>query len=445
MQSVTPDHAPCAASVVIPSFNKRETLAEVLGALRQQTVPAESYEVVVVDDGSTDGTRELVQALAGSAPRVVLEEMGPHTEICPGRVRNRGLARARGEAVIFLDADILVGPDFVRQHLEALQQGPPDGTAVIGYIHAYPLLERERLPEAIQAPPLAGLRQQLPELLRAPPKRWKDGREENYRVWPELRGCPLPWLFFWSGNISLGRRLAQEVGGFDESFKRWGFEDVELGYRLWKRGATFVLARPAWGFHYPHPTATDDARRFANMRQFLGKHPEPYVELSCFSMTRFQQPGASRVRWEVIDLLGAPPAARTPSLADGLAVLGLARQLRGGAVAWFGELPADLPSSCRPELAARPFLPPDRPGQAALIGLATPHDDDSFGTAVLAGHWQDLSDAAVRFACAELLRIAPTCLVVSLSGDRSIPAGLAARTTELAGVRVHVLERGPPS
>jgi len=433
---------PLAATVVIPCHNKMATLPEVLNALRAQDFPRHDFEVVVVDDGSTDGSAELVPSLGDGLPRIALEQMGTHAEICPARVRNRGLDKARGNVVVFLDADILVGPSFIREHVEAHAAGSGE-TAVIGYIYAYPLLARERTPEVLRPPPVGDVLRELPELLRKDPKRWRDGREVNYRIWPDLTACPLTWFFFWSGNVSVSRAKALELGGFDEEFKNWGFEDLEFGYRLWKAHVAFTLRRAAWGFHYPHSTGTDQ-RLSDNNRQFLRKHPEPYAELSCFSM-RYQGTSAAKVRWEILELIATPPLAEAPSDDVFRRLLAFARaQFGERPVAWFGELP-EASSFCA-ELTSRPFRASADETCSALIGLTLPHADKEFGAAVLFDYWLALSSAALRFVVAEIMRIADVCVLASFARsdarlDDDALREYVVETSDCGGARIHVFRR----
>ena len=437
-----------SASIVIPCYNKVATLSEVLVALRRQTYAHDLFEVLIVDDGSTDEIRDL--AAREQTPRVRFEWLGPHSEVCPARVRNHGLEEARGDVVIFLDADILVGPDFVSEHVHAHASCGADA-AIIGYVHAYGATASSRRPEVVRAPPLAGLCDALPQLLQADPKRWLDGRENHYRIWPDLARCPMPWFYYWTGNISVGRLLAREVGGFDESFKNWGFEDIEFGYRLWKRGLSFALRRAAWGFHYPHPTASDE-QKWINLRQFLAKHSEPYPELGCFSIAHFHQPHAARVRWEVLDRLAAPPRALQPTAEEFAACTTLARHGHGRPVAWFGEQPAIPHRDAKPEFVSRPFQPEREAGCAGLLGLALPHSDSAFGAAVLWDYWQHLSPAALRFCLTEVSRVADTCILGSSGptghADAFVATVLAdhddltAEVVELpGGGRVHSIRR----
>jgi glycosyltransferase involved in cell wall biosynthesis len=427
-----------SASVIIPSHDKLETLREVLRGLHQQSFPRDDFEVIVVDDDSTDGTRPFLQELANRG-EVVYEPLGPHAEVCPGRVRNHGLARARGEIIVFLDADILIGPDFIAEHV-ATHRAQGRDAAVVGLVHAYPLAASERTPEKIQAPPIGEVIERLPALLRADPRHWRDGREAHYRIWPDLGTCPMPWLFFWGGNSSAPRRLLLDLGGFDEAFKNWGFEDVELGYRIWKRGVPSILHRPAWGFHYPHPTGTDD-RRFVNLFQFLRKHPEPTVELNTFATCHFQEAGAARVRWEILDRLATPLPSPSPPPAEVCAALaGVARDRAGGPVAWFGSLPDPAPVEAA--FVSRPFQPDARAGQAALCGLALPFDEGAFASAVAVDYWRTLSPDALRFVCRELTRVAGTCLLASTAdGMPPPPAGFAVEATSVPGAQIQIVRR----
>jgi hypothetical protein len=355
--------------------------------------------------------------------------------------------------VVFLDADVIVGPDFLREHVKAHQRGNGQ-TAAIGYVHAYALAARDRTPEVVRPPPIDDVLRELPRLVQADPKRWMDGRESNYRIWPDLVGCPVPWFFFWSCNVSVPRALALEVGGFDESFKHWGFEDIELGYRLWRRGVRFALCRGAWGFHYPHPTG-GDGRLLDNLRQFLAMHPEAYPELGCFSIVRLGASGAARVRWEFMELVRAPPPLSVPTDGAYRGALAEARGDRCAPVAWFGGLPTGGAQDLQPDLVSRPFATMSSDGRAGLAGLALPYGDGSLGAVVLHDYWRHLSDAALRFVCEEALRVAETCVLVAEAGpalSRRITASQAAsrpgwicHTLEVEGARLEVLRSGERS
>ncbi|MBO8142148.1 MAG: glycosyltransferase family 2 protein, partial [Firmicutes bacterium] len=106
---------PVKASVVIPAYNRRELLRRTLLSLANQTFPADQFEVVVADDGSTDGTREMVSTLDVPYPlRYVRQPKRGRAA-----ARNAGMRAAAADLIIFLDSDIAVCPEFVQAHVEA--------------------------------------------------------------------------------------------------------------------------------------------------------------------------------------------------------------------------------------------------------------------------------------------------------------------------------------
>src|SRR5438105_3126712 len=103
------------ASIVIPTFNRRDRLVRVLDALDRQTADPKSFEVVVVDDGSKDGTFELVRDQRRAYEiRAIRQENGG-----PARARNTGVDAASGELLIFIDDDVVPAPELVQEHLRS--------------------------------------------------------------------------------------------------------------------------------------------------------------------------------------------------------------------------------------------------------------------------------------------------------------------------------------
>ena len=108
------------ASVVIPVYNRKQILKKVLNSLFVQDFPDEQFEIIVIDDGSTDGSGEMVMSMVDSMP-----EHKRHLRYCwqerkgPAVARNQGIRMARGRLVIFIDSDLIVCPEFVRIHVNA--------------------------------------------------------------------------------------------------------------------------------------------------------------------------------------------------------------------------------------------------------------------------------------------------------------------------------------
>jgi GT2 family glycosyltransferase len=209
-----------AVSVVIPTYNRLPRLRRVLQALQAQTgVDEEFVEVVVVSDGSSDGTSEYLSS--GRTPLPV--NFAQQANRGPAAARNRGIEMARGRLVLFVDDDVVPRPRLVAEHLAAHRREGP-ATVVLG-----PMLTPD---DHAMSPWVAYEQAMLYKQYRA---------MENGDWQPTARQ-------FFTGNASLARRHLVAAGGFDEHFAR--AEDVELAYRLAERGLRFVFVPAAAGLHY---------------------------------------------------------------------------------------------------------------------------------------------------------------------------------------------------
>lgn len=197
-------------SVVVPAYNQADPLERCLRSLAAQTLPEAGYEVVVVDDGSTDRTPEV---LAGVRDRVRSVRL-PRNR---GRsaARNAGIEAARGPLVVFVDSDVEVAPRFLDAHLGAHEAG--DGRVL------------SRGPVILVPEP--------PRDLSAPP--------------PRLTYSP---ALLDTANAGIRRELLDRAGRFDEGFPGYGWEDFDLGMRLRALGARRVFVREAVAYHV-HPRA----------------------------------------------------------------------------------------------------------------------------------------------------------------------------------------------
>jgi GT2 family glycosyltransferase len=230
-------------SVVIPTFNRRRVLAEVLAALDTQE-EAPPFEIVVVDDGSTDGTFEwLGQRTAGRPLRQLRQQNRG-----PAAARNRGVEVAAGARIAFLGDDTVPEGDWLARHAARHRQTttPADGAgvAVLGYTAWHP---RMRLTPFLRYINEHGL--QFGYALITDPER-------------------VPFNFFYTSNLSLAREwlLAEP---FDESFPDPAWEDIEASYRLERRGLRLVYEPRARLLH-DHPT---DFRRFGQRQERAGAAP----------------------------------------------------------------------------------------------------------------------------------------------------------------------------
>jgi GT2 family glycosyltransferase len=188
--------------VIIPTYQRSDALRRALLSLAKQTVDADSYEVIVSVDGSTDGTLQMLAAF--DAPYVLRTVDGAQR----GRAAacNAAVARARGGVLIILDDDMQVEPDFVERHRRHHPRG--SRLCVLGAVPVELNGSSPRAARYVQSKFDAHMA--------------RLGREDHLY---------LPRSFY-TGNASLRAEVLREVGGFDESFGPYGNEDVELALRL---------------------------------------------------------------------------------------------------------------------------------------------------------------------------------------------------------------------
>ncbi len=200
------------ATIQVCTYNRARLLERVLDACFEQTVESDGYEVVLVNDGSTDDTGEVIARARERATCgfEVVEQQNSGL----ARGRNAGIARARGERIIFIDDDVLPLPDFVAEHLHA-------GSTYPGRIVRGGVINVESYDEL-------------------PPPVWSIG---NYSA-----------NSFWTTNVSVPLQTLRDIGGFNERFSEYGWEDIDVGLRLRDAHVRAVFNPHALAYHYkPRP------------------------------------------------------------------------------------------------------------------------------------------------------------------------------------------------
>ena len=210
-------------------------LKKALEAYAAQGMPEAIHELIVVDDGSTDETKAVVDELEHKAPFPVRyfcqENKGP------AAARNVGIREARAEIILFTDSDIVPHQDLVQQHLEWHRRNPEGSAAVLGYVTWPP-----------DPPP-------------TPFMRWY-GEQGALFSFGEFRGGQqLTFLNFYTCNLSLKSEFLRTNGLFDEEFKSAAYEDIELGYRLSKAGLRLFYSAEAVAEHHQFFRFADACRR----------------------------------------------------------------------------------------------------------------------------------------------------------------------------------------
>jgi glycosyltransferase involved in cell wall biosynthesis len=204
-------------SIQLCTYNRARLLERVLEACFDQTLAADDYEVVLVNDGSKDDTEAVIErarAIATCRFVAVTRENGGLA-----KARNTGLAHCSGERIAFIDDDVLPTPVFAAEHLRSDAR---HGDVVV---------------------------------------RGAAINTESFDALPVPVWTPLNYSgnWFWTTNVSVRRSRLDAAGGrFDESFAEYGWEDIELGMRLRALGTKAVFNRFALAFHYkPRPTGTN--------------------------------------------------------------------------------------------------------------------------------------------------------------------------------------------
>jgi glycosyltransferase involved in cell wall biosynthesis len=200
-------------SVIIPTHNRPEKLAETLAGLRKQYLPAVDYDIIVVDDGSTPPVQ---LPDFGAAPRLNLIRLGGGER---SAARNAGAAIAQGDVLVFVDDDIAVGPDFLNAHLTA-HSGQIDAL-VVGMV---------TLPPAAMSTPFGRFRQRL----------------ERQDV-PTTSGLTHQPNFCTAQNMSVRRAWFGQLGGFDANIV--SSEDQDFAMRHTARGGRIMFLTEAAVIH----------------------------------------------------------------------------------------------------------------------------------------------------------------------------------------------------
>jgi glycosyltransferase involved in cell wall biosynthesis len=215
-------------SVILPCFNAGATLPRALERLFAQDLPAGTFEIVVVDDGSTDGTAGVAHAARGPVPVRVVSQ--PNRGLAAAR--NAGAATAGGEVLLFLDPDVWAERALVAAHLRHYPNRK-GLLAVQGRTSADP---------ATLSTPFMRASHLMPDLTIR--------RREDLAP------------FHVAGrNFSVSRQGFTAAGGFDEGFAGYGWEDIEFALRFKRRGGRIILEPEARGLHHHHLSVEQAARR----------------------------------------------------------------------------------------------------------------------------------------------------------------------------------------
>lgn len=221
-------------SVIIPTYNRKAILKKAIEAYAQQSVREKILEILVVDDGSADGTGELVSQLAQTSSMPVRYLRQKNSGLAAAR--NHGIREARGELFLFTDDDIIPAPNLVAEHLAWHLKYPDVRTGVLGSV------------------PYS------PEVNPTPFQKWWG--LDGIRFYPPYL-YPGKGVSFWMllfCNTSVKSKFLREIGNFDENFRTFGYEDLDFSYQLVKKGGRVLFNPHAIGYHYKRVSFSDACR-----------------------------------------------------------------------------------------------------------------------------------------------------------------------------------------
>jgi len=232
-------------SVQICTYNRKNLIGKALEALFGQDYPKDKYEIVLVDDGSKDGTGEVVKSLDPPCKFTYIyqENAGLSTG------RNQGIRAASGEIILFVDDDIMASETLLAEHMKIHREY--DMAVVRGWVNHVDDLEK-------------------------PVKQ------------PKFTMQDISTAFFWTSNVSVAKKYLEEAGMFDETFREYGWEDLELGLRLKSLGLILKYNRNAVVYHYKSRWKKSDLPKLLKQARskgrtaviFLDKHPTVRVKMA---------------------------------------------------------------------------------------------------------------------------------------------------------------------
>lgn len=210
-------------TVIIPTYNRETVLARALEGYLSQSSPQLIHELLVVDDGSTDGTESVVREFGARSVFPLRYLRQPNKG--PAAARNLGIREACSALVLFTDSDIVPERTLVEQHMQWHEKNPQMEAAVLGYVTW------------------------SSEVNPTPFMRWYGGNK--LFDFDQLRNRrEVSFRSFVTCNLSLKTGFLRTCGRFDEEFKSAAYEDIELGYRLSKHGLRLFYNPSAIGYHY---------------------------------------------------------------------------------------------------------------------------------------------------------------------------------------------------
>lgn len=401
-------------SLIIPTYNRCELLEKTLISIAGQQLGKITLETIIADDGSTDETYALVNKYKGKIDHLKYV-WNEHDGYRVSYVRNNAIRHAKGNIVIFIDSGMLIDKWFVYEHFKSHQE---ENVVVIGSIYGYTIAADENWERFSSFIHLEDLDSTFAEVISM--SQYADQRYENFKHFDFGNKKMLaPYALFWTGNVSVKKKMLDAVDGFDEKIIDWGMEDVELGYKLFRAGADFIINMDAKAIHIPHYIGNapfvDLTRDKKNKIYFHNKYKNIDTELylagshsldyNIFLSVLFEN-SSKRFDYTGIDISSLLNQHRDNRLSNNGIIFGA---FNGGIAQCF-ETPTLLEYDAAYYNALKKRYP-EFPVYHQ-VGALTPFSDKEFSWCIITDYWFYLSERMVEGVLQEALRIAERIMVL---------------------------------
>ncbi|ASA19866.1 glycosyltransferase [Paenibacillus donghaensis] len=296
-------------SVIMPSNNRSPLNYFSLLCLDQQQFPKQQMEVVFLDDGSKDSTESIYDLLNPSYSFIYVQRLNNTGR---SKIRNTGAGIAAGQILLFLDTEMICGPDFVMNHVTHHRTG--ERKIVSGSMRGrriYTVADPNYSPEQklqmkeiytdhpVAAPLIEHFLQSDSTPVQLLPFEMMFDLNHLYQ-WSissdyfesilltfgsKFKQFQYSWMNMTTNNVSMSKRFFEGIGGFDEHFMGFGWEDWEFGYRAVKKGALFIHDDGVINFHQEHSAPIENMiQSRQNFLRFHEKYPQD-MEIKFLALT----------------------------------------------------------------------------------------------------------------------------------------------------------------
>ena len=230
-------------SIIIPTYNAARTIVSCIDSALAQNYPNDRYEIIIVDDASTDNTPEILERYQDNH-RVLITRHSENRALAA--TRNTGIRLARGEILLFIDADIELMRDFISQHVQYFEDTTVIG--VLSQLHPDPLTKYNKY------------------------QRYLYESRRGAKKFPPHKSLPFQTFLFTAS--SLRKSIIEQVGLFDENIIRYGGEDTDYAYRISKQYPDGFYYAPEIDVIHHHYRPFEDV--LTKVTDF-GKNVVPYL------------------------------------------------------------------------------------------------------------------------------------------------------------------------